>query len=95
MPNNNIVGIVISSAAVITVCVSVCLSVCLFVCVFVCVSVFLTNGHSFERICTKFGTLRPYALRMLMGVGGGGVGERRSLSRNLRAVCMLLPIVDI
>jgi len=25
------------------------------------------HGHSFERICTKFGMWHPYVLRMVMG----------------------------
>ena len=34
----------------------------------VCVSLFLMNGHSFERIWTKFGTWHPYNLRMVKEV---------------------------
>jgi len=34
----------------------------------VCVFSFLMYGHSFEWICMKFGTWRPYTLQMVMGV---------------------------
>ena len=34
-----------------------------------CVYLFLMHGHSFQRICTEFGTWHPYTvLRMVMGV---------------------------
>jgi len=37
------------------------------VCVF---SLFLIFGHSFERICTKYGLLHPYTLQMVTEVDG-------------------------
>jgi len=48
------------------------------VCLLVHVSVylFLMRGHSFVPICTKFGTLHPYILRMVTGIS-----ERRSRPR--------------
>ena len=48
-----------------------CLSVCLSVC-----SLFLTLGHCFERICTKFSMWHPYTYRWWWGVS-----ERRSSPR--------------
>jgi len=47
--------------------VRVCLSVC---------SLLLMQAHSFERICTKFGTWHPNILQMVVGVS-----ERRSSPR--------------
>jgi len=39
---------------------------CAHVCVSVC-SLFLMNGHSFKRICIKFGMWHPYNLQVVMG----------------------------
>ena len=36
--------------------------------VHVSVYLFLMRGHSFVPICTKFGTLHPYILRMVTGL---------------------------
>ena len=53
----------------------------------VCVSLILIYGHSFERICTKFGMWHPYAFRMVMG------GHRWSpQARAPRTVCTPLQI---
>jgi len=38
--------------------------VCVYVCLCVC-SLFLMHGHSFERICTQFGTWHRYTLQMV------------------------------
>jgi len=58
----------------------------------VCLSVYLCliHGHSFERICMKFGMWHPYTLRMVTGVS-----ERRSSprARTPRAFRTLLQII--
>jgi len=44
-----------------------------------CLSVYsllLMHGHSFERLCKKFGLWHPYTLQMVMGIT-----ERHSSSR--------------
>jgi len=46
-------------------------------------SLFLMHGHSFERICIKFGMWHPYTLQMVMGGEGS---EPRWSTRARRAV---------
>jgi len=46
-------------------------NVCLCVYVMSVCSLFLTHGHSFERICMKFGVWHPYTLRMVRGASIG------------------------
>jgi len=48
-----------------------CLSVC---------SLFLMHGHSFERICKKFGLWHPYTLQMLSGLVSAVRARRLALS---------------
>jgi len=63
---------------------SVCLSVCMFL--------FLINGHSFERICTKFGMWHPYTIRMVTKVSDPA-GSR--FARRPYAAANQWPIVNI
>ena len=48
-------------------------------CLSVCFS-FLTHGHNFDRICTKFGPWHPYTLQMTMGLASAALARGLALS---------------